>query len=100
MFEWINKYLKKTIEIVEPKKMTVRGNWKSSTITKSEVQSLDYAIEQAFVKEWVSALQLGCPYCEEIQITSTALDVVHSPPDYWGCEFCEKLIGCLEGRDW
>lgn len=95
---WLKRLFKKVELPSVEKDMRVRGKWPSDTITKSEVKALGYEIKQAWVKEWVSALQIGCPYCEEIQTESTAIDVVHSPPDYWGCATCGKLIGLMEGR--
>ena len=61
-------------------------------ITKEELNALPYKIRRAWVKEWTSALQLGCPYCDAIQINSTALDIMHDPKDYYLCEKCSKIM--------
>ncbi|RLI66350.1 MAG: hypothetical protein DRO67_01200 [Candidatus Asgardarchaeum californiense] len=43
------------------------------------------------VNEGTSTIQLVCPYCEQVQIESTALHVLHIPVDFWKCEYCEKI---------
>ena len=47
---------------------------------------------RAKVKEWVSTLQLVCPYCNAVQTNTTAIHVMHSPPEYWNCEECNKKM--------
>jgi phage FluMu protein Com len=49
-------------------------------------------MERALVREWVSTIQLVCPYCKCVQTESTPLHVIHSPPDYWTCEKCNKIM--------
>jgi len=43
------------------------------------------------IKESTATIQLRCPYCKEIQTTSTPLHIIHSPVDFWKCEFCGKI---------
>jgi len=43
------------------------------------------------IKETTATIQLRCPYCKEIQTTSTPLHIIHSPVDFWKCEFCGKI---------
>lgn len=76
------------------------GDNEFDKITDLYLSKLGYEIQDAWVKEWTSALQLGCPYCDRVQTNSTALDVMHIPPDYWRCEYddCKKIIGVLRGR--
>ena len=42
------------------------------------------------VHEGTSTIQFVCPYCDEIDTDSTALNVLLSPPEYFVCKVCGK----------
>lgn len=42
------------------------------------------------VIEGTNSIQFACPYCGEIDISSTALNVLLSPPEYFLCPSCGK----------
>ena len=48
-------------------------------------------METLRVLEGTSTIQLVCPYCNEVQIESTALHVIHVPVDFWVCEKCGRV---------
>lgn len=42
------------------------------------------------VHERTNSIQFVCPYCERIDLTSTALNVLLHPPEYFDCPYCKK----------
>ena len=45
-----------------------------------------------FVKlhEGTNSMQFVCPYCNKVDVSSTALNVLLSPPEYFICPYCKK----------
>lgn len=93
MKQLLIKGLEKVLRLLAKDPETyVLGGSIIKTITTEELTSLPYMVKRAWVKEWSSALQLGCPYCDSVQINSTALDVMVNPPDYYKCEKCSQIM--------
>ena len=42
------------------------------------------------VQEGTNSIQFVCPYCERVDLTSTALNVLLQPPEYFDCPYCQK----------
>ena len=42
------------------------------------------------VNEGTNSIQFVCPYCDKIDTSSTALNVLLSPPEYFVCPSCGK----------
>lgn len=86
---WICKFIKFG-------KYSIKGDVADKYITAHQLRKLPYKIQRARIVEWTNALQLRCPYCEAIQINSTAMHVMLAPPDYWRCEICGRVMGVLQ----
>jgi len=37
-------------------------------------------------------VQIACPYCREIQISFSTMDLYLNPPNFLDCEFCGKRM--------
>lgn len=49
------------------------------------------------VLEGTNSAQFVCPYCEQVDISSTGLNVFLKPPEYFTCPSCGKESRCTAG---
>ena len=42
------------------------------------------------VLEGTNSIQFVCPYCDEIDTSSTGLNVLLAPPEYFRCRICGR----------